>query len=49
MRQQPMNPVTAQHATTEEPVSKRISDIRSSPIMSPVYVPMVIQGHNVRN
>ena len=44
MRQQLMTPVTVQHATTEEPVSQRITDIRTSL----VDVPMAIQGHNVR-
>lgn len=37
-----MTPVTVQHATTEEPVSQRITDIRTSL----VDVPMAIQGHN---
>ena len=46
MRQQhPMTPVTAQHATTEEPVSQHITDIRNSPVI----VDMDTQGHNVRN
>ena len=46
MRQQhPMTPVTAQHATTEGPVSQRTMDISTLP----VDVDMDTQDHNVWN